>query len=480
MQNTQYGPLGFYIDGEWVHRSDGPQLEVYDPATGDVLAPLPRATMNELDRAAAAANAAFPSWKALTALERSRILRKTADLIRDRADQIAVLMTREQGKPLVQARIELMIAADTFDWCAEEGRRIYGRSIPSPVKDMEILVKRLPIGPVAAFTPWNLPAMMPARKIGAALASGCTVVIKPAEETPATALAIARALHDAGLPKGVVNVVFGVPGEVSSHLIAHPAIRKITFTGSTAVGQHLAKLASDAGVKRCTMELGGHAPVLILDDADIGLAVSTLVPSKFRNAGQICISPTRFYVHDSVHDRFVDEFTAATRRLVVGNGLDAVTNIGPLANSRRMAAMDTLVGDAIDRGASLKTGGERIGNRGNFFQPTVVTDAPVDARIMNEEPFGPVAVTARFSSLDDVITHANRLPFGLASYGFTSAAKNVRRLAEEVEAGLLGINNVAVSHPEAPFGGIKMSGYGSEGGIEGMDPYLVTKTVTVA
>ena len=456
MQNTQYGPLGFYINGEWIYRSDGPQLEVYDPATGDVLAPLPRATPEELDRAAAAANAAFPAWKALTALERSRILRKAADLIRERADQIAPLMTREQGKPVAQSRTELMVSADTFDWCAEEGRRVYGRSIPSPVKDMEVRVARLPVGPVAAFTPWNLPAMMPARKIGAALASGCTVVIKPAEETPAAALAIVRALHDAGLPKGVVNVVFGVPGEVSSHLIAHPAIRKITFTGSTAVGQHLAKLASDAGVKRCTMELGGHAPVLILDDADIDLAVSTLVPSKFRNAGQICISPTRFYVHDSLHDRFVDQFAAATSRLVVGNGLDTATNIGPMANSRRTAAMD------------------------NFFQPTVVTDVPVSAKIMNEEPFGPVAVTARFSSLDDVITQANRLPFGLAAYAFTSATKNVRRLSEEVEAGLLGINNVAVSHPEAPFGGVKMSGYGSEGGIEGMAPYLVTKTVTVA
>lgn len=480
MADAEYGALGFYINGEWISRSDGPQLEVYDPATGDALAQLPCATGEELDRAADAANTAFPAWRALTALERSRVLRKAADLIRERADQIAALMTREQGKPLVQARVELMIAADTFDWCAEEGRRVYGRIIPSPVRDMEIRVNRQPVGPVAAFTPWNLPAMMPARKIGAALASGCTVVIKPAEETPATALAIVRALHDAGLPRGVVNVVFGVPDRVSSHLIAHPAIRKITFTGSTVIGQHLAKLASEAGVKRCTMELGGHAPVLILDDADVAQAVSVLVPSKFRNAGQICISPTRFYIHESIHDRFVEEFTTTTRRLVVGNGLDAATNVGPLANPRRTVAMDDLIADAISTGAQLKLGGERIGNRGNFFQPTVLTDVPVNARIMSEEPFGPVAVTARFSSLDEVIAQANRLPFGLASYAFTSATRNVRRLSEEVETGLLGINNAAVSHPEAPFGGVKMSGYGSEGGSEGMDPYLVTKLVTVA
>jgi len=480
MTKAGYGRLGFYIDGAWIERANGPQLEVLDPATGDVLAQLPSATADELDRAAEAANAAFAGWRALTALERSRLLRKAADLIRERADTIARLMTLEQGKPLAQARIELMVAADTFDWCAEEGRRIYGRIIPSPVREMEVRVNRQPVGPVAAFTPWNLPAMMPARKIGAALASGCTVVIKPAEETPATALAIVRALHDAGLPKGVVNVVFGIPDDVSRRLIAHPAIRKITFTGSTVVGQHLAKLASDAGVKRCTMELGGHAPVLILDDADLDQAVSVLVPSKFRNAGQICISPTRFYVHDSMHDRFVQEFAAATQRLVVGNGLDAATNVGPLANPRRTAAMDALIGDAVANGARLVLGGERIGNRGNFFQPTVLADVPTNARIMNDEPFGPVAVTSRFSSLDDAITQANRLPFGLASYAFTGSTRNVRKLSEEVEAGLLGINNVAVSHPEAPFGGVKMSGYGSEGGSEGMDPYLVTKLVTVA
>ena len=480
MSDAEYGALGFYINGEWISRSDGPQLEVYDPATGDALAQLPCVTADELDRAADAANAAFPAWRALTALERSRILRKAADLIRERAGQIAPLMTREQGKPLVQARIELMIAADTFDWCAEEGRRVYGRIIPSPVRDVEIRVNRQPVGPVAAFTPWNLPAMMPARKIGAALASGCTVVIKPAEETPATALAIVRALHDAGLPRGVVNVVFGVPDRVSSQLIAHPAIRKITFTGSTVVGQQLAKLASEAGAKRCTMELGGHAPVLILDDADVAQAITALVPSKFRNAGQICISPTRFYVHEQIHDRFVEEFTAAAGRLVVGNGLDAATDVGPLANPRRTAAMDDLIADAVSTGAQLKLGGKRVGNRGNFFQPTVLTDVPVNARIMNEEPFGPVAVTARFSSLDEVIAQANRLPFGLAAYAFTSATRNVRRLSEEVETGLLGINNLAVSHPEAPFGGVKMSGYGSEGGIEGMDPYLVTKLITVA
>ena len=334
------------------------------------------------------------------------------------------------------------------------------------------------MGPVAALTPWNFPCVIPARKISAALATGCTMVIKPSEETPASVLELARALDDAGLPKGVLNVVHGVPSEVSTHLIAAEPIRKITFTGSTAVGQQLAVLAAKAGVKRATMELGGHAPVMVFEDADIDAAVQAMVAAKFRNAGQICIAPTRFYLHESVHDRFVEGFAAAAARIKTGDGMDPATTMGPLANNRRVAAMEALVADAVDHGAGLRLGGNPGGNRGYFFEPTVLTDVPASARIMNEEPFGPVAVTARFRSLDEVIEQANRLPFGLASYAFTQDSRIASALADRVEAGMLGINNVAINMPETPFGGVKQSGYGSEGGSEGMDAYLVTKTVS--
>jgi succinate-semialdehyde dehydrogenase/glutarate-semialdehyde dehydrogenase len=477
---SKYGSLGLFIGGRWIETSEGGGEEVVDPSTGETIATLPHASEGEIDAAAEAARAAFPAWRARTALERSRILRRAAQILRERLDVYASHITIEQGKPIAEARVELLVSAETFDWYAEEGRRAYGRIVPAPQPGHELRVLKQPVGPVAAFTPWNFPAMMPARKVAAALAAGCTVVLKPAEETPAGALAIARALEEAELPPGVLNVIFGDPAAVSSRLIAHPAIRKITFTGSVPVGQLLARQAAEAGGKRCTMELGGHAPVLILEDADLDRAVSVLSASKYRNAGQVCISPTRFFVHDSLHDRFVEGMVTAAGNLRVGSGLDQATTMGPLANSRRVSAMQSFIDDATGCGGRVVAGGERLANRGNFFAPTVIADVPDHARVMNEEPFGPIAVTSRVNSIDEAIEKANRLPFGLASYAFTRSASSIARLSEEVEAGMLGINTVAVSTPEAPFGGVKDSGYGSEGGIEGMDPYLATKLVSQA
>ncbi len=476
--NQSYGELNLFIDGEWLGAGGRNAEDVINPATGEAIGSLPHATPADLDRASAAAARAFADWRKVPAYDRAKILRKAADLLRERAQGIARRMTMEQGKPLAEALQEVFISADIFDYTADEGRRVYGRIVPSRVPGVRWMVTKEPVGPVAAFTPWNFPAVIPARKISAALATGCTMVIKPSEETPASVLELARALDDAGLPKGVLNVVYGVPAEVSEHLIAAEEIRKITFTGSTAVGQHLAVLAAKAGVKRATMELGGHAPVLIFDDADVDAAIAVMAGAKYRNAGQVCVSPTRFFVQESVHDRFVDGFTKAAAAIRTGNGLEEGVTMGPLANDRRVAAMDRLIADAVSHGAELRQGGEALGNRGNFFAPTVLAHVPDTARIMNEEPFGPIAVTSSFVSFDEVIARANRLPFGLAAYAFTSSATTAAKLADALEAGMVGINNTFINMPETPFGGVKQSGYGSEGGIEGMEAYLVTKTVS--
>ncbi|MGK9052979.1 NAD-dependent succinate-semialdehyde dehydrogenase [Neorhizobium petrolearium] len=475
MQTQPYGELKLFIDGEWIGPEGRVTEDVINPATGEPIGALPHATAEDLDRAVAAASRAFKTWRTTTAYDRAKIIRKAADILRERAADIGRRMTLDQGKPIGEAVPEVHISADILDWTADEGRRTYGRVIPSRLPGARWFVTKEPVGPVAGFTPWNFPGVIPARKISAALATGCTMVIKPSEETPSTVLEIARALQDAGLPNGVLNVVHGKPAEVSEHLIASDGIRKITFTGSTNVGKQLAVLAAQAGVKRATMELGGHAPVLIFEDADIDHAIRVMVHAKYRNAGQVCISPTRFYVHDSVHDKFVDGFAKATAALKVGDGLDSENQMGPLANSRRVPAMERMVADAVSRGAKVATGGERGSNRGYFFQPTVLSDVPQDAIIMNEEPFGPVAVTARFSSFEEVIGEANRLPYGLASYAFTQSAKTAAMVSDAIEAGMVGINNNAISMTETPFGGVKESGYGSEGGSEGMEAYLVTK-----
>ena len=473
---TAYADLKLFIGGEWVS-GEGRRLEpVINPATEEVIGQLPFASTADLDRALAAASESFPRWRAIAPHERGKILKRAADLLRERTDHIARLATLEEGKTLAETRWEVSLSADIFDWYAEEGRRAYGRVLPQRASGVRMTVLKEPVGPVAAFAPWNFPIGNPARKIGAALGAGCSCILKPAEETPASALEVARALEDAGLPKGVLSVVFGVPSEVSTHLLASPIIRAISFTGSTVVGKQLMKLAAD-GMKRTTMELGGHAPVVVFDDIDVEQVVDQAIIAKYRNAGQICVSPTRFYIHAKIYDRFVATFTARAKSLRVGDGLSDSSQMGPLAHPRRVNAMETLLGDARNCGAKFHLGGSRLGSKGYFWQPTVLAEVPVKARIMNEEPFGPVAIFNPFSRFDEVIQQANRLPYGLAAYAFTGSAKTVNLLGEQIEAGMIGINSFGISVPESPFGGVKESGHGSEEGIEGLDACLVTKFV---
>ncbi|NMG40253.1 aldehyde dehydrogenase family protein [Chelativorans sp. ZYF759] len=474
---SSYPELGLFIDNRLrPGRGEGERV-VINPASGEALARLPIASRDDLDDALASAERAFAGWRKTSALERSNILRKAANIIRARLDDYARIMTLEQGKVLMESRIELSAAADIIDWFAEEGRRAYGRVIPSRQPDIRYSTLMQPVGPVAAFSPWNFPAVIPARKVAASLAAGCTCIIKPAEETPGTMLAIAQAFAEAGLPEGVLSVVTGHPSEISTYLIASPIIRKVSFTGSTSVGREIARLAGDS-IKRVTLELGGHAPVLVLEDADVEKAAATSAAFKFRNAGQVCIAPTRFYVHEKVHDEFVESLSAKAGALKVADGLSQGAQMGPMANPRRPEAMESLIGDAVKAGARVAAGGESGANRGFFWQPTVLADVPETARIMNEEPFGPVAVVRRISSTDEAIAAANRLPFGLAAYAFTRSTANSIRLGEEVETGMLGINNMMINLAETPFGGVKDSGYGSEGGSEGLEAYLNVKLVS--
>ncbi|TDV13935.1 NAD-dependent succinate-semialdehyde dehydrogenase [Paraburkholderia caballeronis] len=470
-----YPDTQIYVDGAW--RAGAKTIPVIDPATEAEIGRLSLAGENDLSDAAEAAARAFRAWRKVSAFERSKLMRRAAQLLRDRAEEVATIMTREQGKPLVESRIETLNGADTIDWFAEEARRTYGRVIPSRSEAVRQIVTREPVGPVAAFTPWNFPLNQAVRKVSAALASGCTVVLKGPEETPASCAALVQVFIDAGLPAGVLNLVFGVPAEVSSYLIAHPAIRKISFTGSTPVGKLLAAKAGEH-MKRVTMELGGHAPALVFADADVPRAAKLLAGAKFRNAGQVCISPTRFLVEDAAYDEFVEHFVAATRAIKVGNGLEDGVQMGPLANDRRLAAMERIVADAREHGAKVQTGGERVGREGYFFAPTVLTDVPLSARIMQEEPFGPVAPVSRFGSYDEVIAEANRLPYGLAAYAYTRSAATSAALSDDIESGMLSINHHGLGLAETPFGGVKESGYGSEGGTEAMEAYLVTKLVT--
>jgi succinate-semialdehyde dehydrogenase/glutarate-semialdehyde dehydrogenase len=415
----------------------------------------------------------------VSAFDRSKIMRKAADLLRQRADAIAPLMTMEQGKPLAEAKGETLAGADVIDWFAEEARRAYGRVIPARAEGIYQLVVKEPVGPVAAFTPWNFPINQVVRKLSAALAAGCSIIVKAPEETPASPAELIRCFADAGVPAGVINLVYGVPAEISEYLIPHPVIRKVSFTGSTAVGKQLAALAG-AHMKRVTMELGGHAPSIVFDDADVDLASKLLAANKHRNAGQVCIAPTRFLVQEKVYDDFVDRFTAYAKAVKVGDGLANETRMGPMANPRRIAAMEGFIADAVQKGARLRTGGHRIGNKGNFFEPTVLTDVPKDARVMNEEPFGPLAVIVPFASLDEVVEEANRLPYGLAAYAYTRSARTATAIATSVETGMISINHHGLALPEVPFGGVKDSGYGSEGGSEAIEAYLNTKFVSQA
>jgi succinate-semialdehyde dehydrogenase/glutarate-semialdehyde dehydrogenase len=474
-----YPEVLLHIDGVWCKGAGGRSQPVLNPATGEAIGSVPHAETSDLDRALAAAEKGFRAWKKVSAFERYKLMRKAADNLRNRADEIATIMTMEQGKPVMEAKMETMAGGDIIDWFAEEARRAYGRVIPARAEGVYQLVIKEPVGPVAAFTPWNFPINQAVRKISAAVAAGCSVIIKGPEETPASCAALIQAYIDAGLPAGVINLVYGVPAEISEYLIPHPVIRKISFTGSTAIGKHLAMLAGQH-MKRVTMELGGHAPAIVFEDADVDAAAKLLSANKFRNAGQVCVSPTRFLVHETVYGSFVDKFVSAAKSLKVGDGLDKDTRMGPLANGRRVEAMERLVADAVAKGAKIETGGKRIGNKGFFFEPTVLTDVPLDARIMNEEPFGPIAPIAAFKNFDDVIEEANRLPYGLAAYAYTRSAKTAAAVGAGLESGMVSINHHGLALPEVPFGGIKDSGYGSEGGSEAIEAYLNTKFVTQA
>lgn len=468
-----------YIDGEWTEAAKGGFFPVVNPATGNVIGGAADATTRDLERAASSATSAFRVWRTVPALERSRILRTASSLLRERAERIARLITLEQGKPLSEAIAEVRVAVETIEWFAEEGRRAYGRIVPAREFTTQQLVIKGPIGPALVLTPWNFPLNQATRKVAAAVAAGCTVIAKPAQETPACVAELVRALHDAGLPKGVVNLVNGNPAEISNFLIPHPAIRKVSFTGSTTVGKKLAALAG-SHMKPVTMELGGHAPVLVFDDANIEAAAAAMVGAKFRNAGQICVSPTRFLVQRASYVPFVEAFLKKTAELKLGDGLSMETTMGPVANSRRLEAMESLVKDGLDKGARLHAGGKRRGNSGYYYEPTVLTEVPTDARAMNEEPFGPLALFRPFDSFEEALAEANRLPVGLAAFAFTRSAKTISRLSAGVEAGMLSVNQNLLALPEVPFGGVKDSGYGSEGGCEALEAYLQTKLVAVA
>ncbi|WP_260482286.1 NAD-dependent succinate-semialdehyde dehydrogenase [Sphingomicrobium flavum] len=471
---TYQTDLKLFIDGAWRAGEGRDHHDVVNPATASTIAELPLATKDDLDEALAAAERAFPGWRDTAVDKRAAILRKASDYLKKNASDIGALLTQEQGKPIKEATAEVYGAAQMFEWYSEEIKRDYGRTLVRPVGQRSI-VQRQAVGVVATFTPWNFPIYLLAKKVAAALAAGCSVISKPPEETPACCHAVAKALEEAGLPKGVFQLVHGVPDMVSRHIIGSDIVRKVSFTGSIPVGKHLMHLAAD-GVKRLTLELGGHAPVLVFDDVDLDDTLDKLVPQKFRNAGQVCVSPTRFYVQEGIYDDFIKGFAERTAKVQVGDGMDEATDMGPLANERRPGEIEKLVGDATAKGARLMAGGERGGN-GYFYQPTLLADVPLEADIMSNEPFGPVAVARPFKDLDEALEQANRLPYGLAAFAFTENLRRANILGDRIEAGMVGINGFAISSADAPFGGVKDSGFGSEGGKEGLETYQVTKAI---
>lgn len=473
-----YEKLELLIGGEW-QAGEGGAEEVLNPANEQVLAEVPHASAAQLDRALAASAEGFETWRRTPPIKRQAVMEKAARLLEERAETIARNLTMEMGKPVAEAKLELGFAIDVLRWYGEEGKRAYGRLVPPRLPGARQMVTKEPVGPACAFVAWNFPAVNVMRKVAGALGAGCSIIIKPSEETPATAVAIGRALQEAGLPAGVLNIVFGVPDAVSRHILGSEIPKKLSFTGSVPVGKHLQKLAAET-LKRCTMELGGHAPVIVFDDSDLERTLDSIGRNKFRNAGQVCISPTRFFVQHNVYRKFVDGFTEIARSLNVGDGLEEGTQMGPLIAARRLEVMQGFVGDAREKGAKVTTGGERIGNRGYFYAPTILDDVPDDARIMSEEPFGPLAPVQAFRDMDEVLEKSNRLSFGLASYVYTTDGAKAKKVSEELNAGLVGINHPFVSMPETPFGGVNESGYGSEGGIEGLDAFLRLKFVTEA
>jgi succinate-semialdehyde dehydrogenase/glutarate-semialdehyde dehydrogenase len=469
--------LKLFIDGVWKSGEGRDAHEVINPVTGGGIAEVPYATAADLEEAIAASGRAWPEWRSTEVEKRGAILHKTAQLLRERVDHIGAILTQEQGKILAEAKAEVLGSAQLFDWYAEEIKRDYGRTLVRPAGQLSRVIRQ-PVGPTATFSPWNFPIYLLSKKVAAALAAGCTVISRPPHETPGCATELFRALFDAGIPKGVAQLVHGDANMISTTLIASPTVRKVSFTGSTNVGKHLMRLAADS-MTRITMELGGHAPVLIFDDCDLEKTLDMVVPQKFRNAGQVCVSPTRFYVQRGIYDAFLKGFAERTAKVKVGNGLDAETRMGPLANSRRPDAVGALIEDARAKGARVLAGGEK-GDSGFFFQPTLLADVPNTADIMNDEPFGPVAVTRAFDTFDEVIGEANRLPFGLAAFAFTENGRRANLIGDLVESGMVGINTFAISVADAPFGGVKDSGLGSEGGKEGLESYQVVKAIHFA
>ncbi|ANN61918.1 NAD-dependent succinate-semialdehyde dehydrogenase (plasmid) [Mesorhizobium loti NZP2037] len=472
-----YRDVKLFINGEWTDAEGGRTLDVENPATGERLGSVAHAGRKDLERAVQAVEQGFAIWSAMSAYERSKIIRRAADILRARLDEIARILTTDEGKPLAESRLEVGSCADLLDWFAEEGRRTYGRLIPARGMAISQLALKDPVGPAVGFTPWNFPMSQIVRKLGPALAAGCSIIIKGPEEAPGAPAQLFLALEEAGLPPGVANLVFGTPSEVSEFLVPHPVIRKVSFTGSVAVGKHLAGMAG-SHMKRVTMELGGHAPVIIANDANLDVAAKALTASKFRNAGQVCISPTRFLVQAAAYEPFMERFLANVAQIKVGNGVEDGVTMGPLIGQKRRAAVEAVVEDAVAKCARVETGGHRIGNQGYFYAPTVLSGLNLEMRALNDEPFGPIALVSRFHDLDEALAEANRLPFGLGSYAWTSSAATANVLARKVQAGMLSINHIGLGLPETPYGGVKDSGYGYEGGSEALEAYLNTRFVT--
>ncbi|MGX5682104.1 NAD-dependent succinate-semialdehyde dehydrogenase [Schumannella luteola] len=479
MTTPSYPDLALYVDGEWIASGERETLPVEDPATRRVVGAVPVATEADVDRALAGAARAADGWRATSPFERERILVRAAGLLRERRAAIADAMTLENGKPLRDSLDEVDYTADIIESMATDGPRRYGKVLPAGEGQGRMMLVAEPVGPVAAFTTWNYPLTVPGRKVAAALAAGCTVVIKPAEETPASALALAHALHDAGLPAGVMSMVFGDPAAISTRLIESPVIRKVSFTGSTAVGKLLARQAAEL-VKPISLELGGHAPVLVFDDADLDAAVAGATGAKLHNTGQSCGSPIRFFVHEAVHDEFVSRLGAALDAAVVGDPFDDATQMGPLSNARRFEAMKPLIDDALAKGATLVAGGTGDDSTGYYWRPTLLDGVPEDAQLMHDEPFGPIAVVTTFTDEDEVVARANDVAFGLASYLFTGSADRALSIPSRLDSGMVSVNRFGVGARDTYFGGRKQSGYGSDGGPEAVEDYMVHKLIAQA
>ncbi len=475
-----YRNFGLFIDGDWQRTAAEGVIEVCDPASGEVIGEVPAAGVADVEAAIAAAGDGLRTWRSTAAWQRADVLHAVADRMAARTEEAARCITLEAGKPLAQSRREWALSVDQFRWYAEEARRIYGRIVESRAPGGRIEVLHEPVGIVAAFTAWNFPAVLIARKVAPALAAGCSVVVRPSSEVPGTAMIIVDCLREAGVPKGVVNLVVGPTSTTYATLVASPDVRKITLTGSTAVGRQMVRDAAGT-LKRVGMELGGNAPMIVFEDADLKTALDLAVPTKFANAGQVCVTPDRFYVHETLHDDFVAGFAARAKSLRLGHGLDEATQMGPLINARRRDAVEAMVADARARGGSVVAGGGRPSglNRGCFFEPTVIAGLPDDADAIAAENFGPIAAITPFSQPDEVYRRANQGEYGLSAYVFTRDPARIREAVSAIEAGMVGVNSFALAAAEAPFGGIKSSGMGREGGAEGIADYLNVKLAQV-